>query len=319
MKRMKFIISLVGFLMLFVGCATTYMKVPVTKPARINLVGIKKIAIGEITGTGSADFADELTTRLFNSNRYEVLDRQNLDRIFQEHKLSYTGAIDENTAAELGKFIGSAALVFGRVSQNRYTEEMSTNDWKEQKTGKNHRTYTREGKANVAVTLQVTDLRTGKIIAVRNLPMEVTKSTRATDETPDKIDQAALLRDARSRILTTFMKDIAPYTELERVALVSDKEIPQLKMGIGMAKAGNWGKAVEYFQKACNSNPASSKAFFDLGVAQMWSYNFDEAEKAFEKAYSLEPKSSYIKDITRCKQLKAEQEKLKEQMKQAGI
>ncbi|HOX86770.1 MAG TPA: CsgG/HfaB family protein [bacterium] len=319
MKNPISMLRVLPILALFMACATTSMNIPVTKPAKINLAGINKIAVGDITGPGSMNLTDELIAQLFNSNRYEILDRQHLDRIFQEHRLSLSGTIDESTAAELGKLFGSAALIFGRVSQHNYTEEMTKKDHKDEKSGKTHRTYERKGKANVAVTLQVTDLRTGKIVAVRNLQKEVSKTTSATDHTPEKIDQEALLHEARTSVLTSFMQDIAPYTEIEKISFISDKNIPQLKAGIDMAKAGNWQQAVKYFKEATIAYPSSPKAFYNLGIAQMWSYNFEQAEAALNKAYELEAKSIYLKEINRCKRLKAEQERLAEQMREAGI
>lgn len=301
-------------ILFLVGCApVATMKVPVTKPAEINLVGIKTIAIGEITGRGSQDFSDELTTRLFQSGRYDVLDRQHFSRILEEHKLTFSGLVDESSAAEIGKLIGSAALVFGRVSNHDYNEEKTYKDWVDDK-GKSHRTYNRKGIASVTATLQITDLRTGKIIAIRNFSEKSEEKETGFDQEADKIDSEKLLRDTRSKILDKFMKDIAPYTVTVKVTLLSDSKVPQLDQGIAMAKIGNWTKAIEYFKSATEAAPNNSKAFFNLGVAYEYSYNFPQAIAALEKAYELEQKSEYIKEISRCKLMQSDREKLQLQM-----
>lgn len=312
---MKFKKSLFIIVLLFLaGCATvSTMKVPVTKPAEINLVGIKTIAIGEIAGRNSQDFSDELTTRLFQSGRYEVLDRQHFSRILEEHKLTFSGLVDESSAAEIGKLLGSAALVFGRISNHAYNEEQTYKDMVDQK-GKSSRMYKRNGIANVTITLQITDLRTGKIIAIRNFSEKSEKEEIEFDKEADKIDSEKLLRDTRSKILDKFMKDIAPYTVTAKVTFLPDKKVPQLDQGIAMAKIGNWNKAIEYFKSATEAAPTNSKAFYNLGVAYEYSYNFPQAIFALEKAYELEQKNEYIKELSRCRQMQADREKLQLQM-----
>ncbi len=307
----------VTFVLLF-GCATTYLKVPVQKPANINLAGIKKIAIGEITGNGAGDFSDELTAKLFESDRFDVLDRQHFNDILQEHKLTYSGLMDDSTTAEIGKLLGSAALIFGRVSNYDYNEE-TTYDTYNDKEGRSHRSYTRKGTASVSISLQITDLRTGKIIAVRKLNQNVEEKTRATDKTPAGIDKNHVLADARNRILKTFMRDIAPYTVTEKVKLLSDKNVPLLEQGINMIKVGEWEQGIEYFVKAEKEAPINSKVFFNLGVAYTMTSQFDQAISSFEKAYSLEPKQDYAKELAHCKALQKDHEKLQKQLKDAGI
>ncbi|MBN2000810.1 tetratricopeptide repeat protein, partial [candidate division KSB1 bacterium] len=271
-----------------------------------------------IKGTGAQDFADELTTQLFQSGRYEVVDRQHFSQLLEEHKLSMTGLVDETTSAQVGKFLGSAAMIFGRVGQHEYSEEMKTSDYKD-KDGKSHRNYARKGYAKVAITLQITDLETGKIIAIKNLDKTVTKDVTSTDTRPAEIDEKALLRDARERILTTFMRDIAPYTENERVPLLTDKELPQLKQGIGMAKIGNWDKAIEYFKAAIETAPGNSKTYFNLGVAYESTQDFKPALEYLQKAYDIEPKNTYLKEIARCQKLQQDLQVLRKQMQDAGM
>lgn len=299
-----------------VSCATTSMNVPVRKPARINLAGINKIAIGEFTGPSSADFTDELTTQLLQSQRYEVLDRQHLKQIFDELGLHTSGAIDAQSAVQLGEMIGSSALIFGRVSRYNYDENVSYYDWKDNK-GVGHRSYTRKGVAEVGVTMQITDLRTGRLITSRNLQNTVNKETRNTDEAPAAINKDDALVEARNNVLSEFMHDIAPYTVYQRISFVSDKKVPELAQGIAMIKAGNWNDGISYFQQAVTNTPTNSKTFYDLGLAYSYTQEFDKAIKNLKKAYAMEPKKMYLLEMTRCKQLKADSEKLEQQMNDA--
>jgi len=90
--------------------------------SRVEAGGKTKIAViefsdlrGNVTDFGMF-LAEELITKLFSSARFEVIERQLLNKIMQEHKLSLTGAVDPTSAKELGKILGVDAIVSGTVT-----------------------------------------------------------------------------------------------------------------------------------------------------------------------------------------------------------
>jgi TolB-like protein len=58
-------------------------------------------------------FSEMLTTALIQTNRFQVLERSQLDKILEEQALGLTGAIDEKTAVDVGELIGIDAVVVG--------------------------------------------------------------------------------------------------------------------------------------------------------------------------------------------------------------
>lgn len=82
----------------------------------------RKIAIGSFkTLTGEeSDFgrfvAEELTTRLFLGQSFQVVERQLLQQIIEEHKLFAEGIIDPASARELGRISGAGAILMGTVT-----------------------------------------------------------------------------------------------------------------------------------------------------------------------------------------------------------
>jgi len=60
--------------------------------------------------------AEELITRLFITQKFYVIERQLLNKILEEHKLTTTGLIDENSAKQLGKILGVDAIASGTVT-----------------------------------------------------------------------------------------------------------------------------------------------------------------------------------------------------------
>jgi TolB-like protein len=68
-----------------------------------------------IEGFGKT-FAEMLTTALIKSNRFKVFERLQLDKILEEQALGLTGAIDDETAVDVGKILGIDAIVVGSTS-----------------------------------------------------------------------------------------------------------------------------------------------------------------------------------------------------------
>ncbi|HID93542.1 MAG TPA: tetratricopeptide repeat protein [bacterium (Candidatus Stahlbacteria)] len=312
-------VLVLSFTVLLTGCATVSIRVPFTEPAEIDLKGIENIAIGDITGYGGKDLQDELTQALFESERFQVLDRQHLDHILTEHELQYSGAIDESTAIELGKLIGSTAFIFGRVQRYDYNEQESHSRWKDKKTGKTHINYKRKGVATVRAFLQVTDTRTGKIIAIKKIERMATATTSATDRRPQPIDSDALLESARLKVIDTFMRAIAPYEVMIGVTFVKVKGVPEISAGIAFAKHRQWDLAIESFEKGVETTPykVKDKAHYNLGIAYMAIGEFNKAKEHLKEAMRLNPKSKrYAKAFDRCKYLEEESKKLEEQLKE---
>jgi len=116
-------IFLLGSVLLY-GCATQSLKLSVIRPAEINLKGFDKIAIGDIEDQNgglsahSKDISDKITSALFDSKRFEVLDRQHLGTLLKEHNFTASGLVDDKTAAELGS---SSERLFLFLVESRQT------------------------------------------------------------------------------------------------------------------------------------------------------------------------------------------------------
>lgn len=61
--------------------------------------------------------SDLLTDKLTNKGGFTVVDRQNLDSVIQEHRLSQSGMVSPATAVQAGRFIGARYVVVGNILQ----------------------------------------------------------------------------------------------------------------------------------------------------------------------------------------------------------
>jgi len=84
--------------------------------------GKKKIAViefsdleGNVTQFGKY-LAEELITRLFRTRKFEVVERQLLNKVLSEQKLGITGLIDDESAIAIGKLLGVDAIVSGTIT-----------------------------------------------------------------------------------------------------------------------------------------------------------------------------------------------------------
>ncbi len=71
---------------------------------------------GNVTSLGRF-VAEELTTRLVLTKRFDVIERQLLNKVLAELKLSASGLVDSSSAQELGSILGVSAVVSGTLSE----------------------------------------------------------------------------------------------------------------------------------------------------------------------------------------------------------
>lgn len=70
---------------------------------------------GKITELGKL-IPEELTTRLFKTGEFQVIERQLLKKVLEEQKLGMSGMLDASSAAQIGKLLGVDAIVTGTVT-----------------------------------------------------------------------------------------------------------------------------------------------------------------------------------------------------------
>ncbi len=59
---------------------------------------------------------EELTTRLFLTRRFDVVERSLLNKVLEEQNLGMTGLVDVSSAARVGKMLGVEAIVTGTIT-----------------------------------------------------------------------------------------------------------------------------------------------------------------------------------------------------------
>lgn len=116
----------VVFLVIAQACGPTAMVVSTGGPTIAEAQGVDasakhRIAVarfedktGYMVGWGMTDM---LTSALFRTGRFIVLERENLDVVLQEQRLSSVGVVNEKTAVPAGMLEGAEFLVIGAITE----------------------------------------------------------------------------------------------------------------------------------------------------------------------------------------------------------
>lgn len=310
-------------LALLAGCGTVTVRVPVMRPAEINMAPYRSVGLGEIKqrgqNYGSTLVANLVEQALLETGRFQVVDRQHMDKVMQELRLSASDLADPKNAARLGQTVTAGALVFGDV-EDRYSETPKEDTYQD-KEGKRHVNYSLRGEALVRASFKVIDVSTGRLIITKTYEERRDDTNRSTDKRPDPIDKERLFSAARQAVVERFMKAIAPHKEYVAARFEKDGDIPQLEGGIGWAQRGEWQKAQDAFQaaiQAAENNPkiksdTLAKGYWDLGLAYEYAGDYDKAVKMIEKAQGLSGNNDYLNEIDNVKRLQSDAKKLAEQ------
>ena len=70
---------------------------------------------GNVTNFGRF-LSEELITRLYETEKFKVIERQLLNQVIKEQKLQLTGIVDPGSAKQLGRVLGVDAIVSGSIS-----------------------------------------------------------------------------------------------------------------------------------------------------------------------------------------------------------
>jgi tetratricopeptide (TPR) repeat protein len=80
---------------------------------------------GDLT-VASDFFQDFMIDAIVNQDRFQVVERNKLDMILQEQKLSRTNLFDEKTALKVGRLVAAQSLMAGSIIQSRLGSEIIT-------------------------------------------------------------------------------------------------------------------------------------------------------------------------------------------------
>lgn len=143
--------------------------------ARIAVSRFKNKAGAGWWSSGIGDgMADQLTTALFNTNRFIVLERQTLGDVLSEQDLGASGRVRSDTAAQIGEIEGAELLVVAAVTEFEGAASGSGGGLGGGISGLFGAVIGGFKKSHIAIDLRIIDSRTSRILAATSVEGEAT-------------------------------------------------------------------------------------------------------------------------------------------------
>ena len=337
---MKLRVLLLAIIILAFGCSKKVL-LNVTKPARYDVSDLKRIAIVDFKGPRRVGqtVGQKFQDRLWKTQYFSILERQELRQILDEHALQMSGVVDDSTAVEFGKILGVDGIVFGDVFTYAVQDVPGTEKVKEQvwtgeyETDKNGKVITEKvaGKKqkkkkykeemvsrktiqrniSVGVNFRLVSIETGEIRATDSKSRSFSKKYFPhKDKLPEKTQ---ILNQLTDEILASFVPLLSPHKV--SISKTFEEDNDQVDLGIEMAQKNLWDKAIDIWQKEADKNPKNSAAVYNLGIAYEAYGDLSKAEEMYERALEIEPKDDYMEALSHIRQRQVEQQKLEKQLK----
>jgi tetratricopeptide (TPR) repeat protein len=280
--------------------------IPVTlsHPASLGLQA-KRVAFGPASGPCSDQVIDMLTEDFVQSG-VEVMDRQHLDAVLAEHDFNMSAYVDRNGAAELGKILGPAALVFVR-GQRCTHEKKSLYQDRQNYSREVVRVFISRTQFFFRGSVQTVDLATGRIFAattVESSPSLQNESETGIPEFPSEFDlQDGALRQATGTIHRMFF----PWSEQRNLIFFDDDDC-NLKQAYQYIKAGDAEGALrsslrnlEDCRARTDLKPKTlGHAYYNVGMSQYVIGDYEKAIGALREASRLRPGDVVAQAIALC-------------------
>ena len=100
---------------------------------------------------------------------YQIIERDQLQKVLREQRLSLSGAIDESSAAEVGRLLGLDVIIMGTVSYSSVDEKGSSLLGLASSSGSNCLTR----KVNAKGTLKMVSVETAQIVGTKSAETEL--------------------------------------------------------------------------------------------------------------------------------------------------
>lgn len=329
-----------------VGCSKPpSVKKEVLMPARVDgLKQSKKIAFVNFKGDDTGLYTQKIenyfrSVEVDGKPYFEIVERQALEQILQEQKLSQSGLLDETDSLNIGNISGADTLVLGSLSP----PEVETIRTSEERTDFN--TCLRYIKLKNGVICDAYrkyredcfDQSTSMEFTIRFVNVETAKShyqgtySGSTEnyycnDRGTQIPAQQLKNIAFNQSVASMRKDIAPYRQQVTIHLLdeddgsnledNDVALELFEKGIKMVDEGNVDRGCTFFKQASAKYAHSPAIYYNLGVCAELKSNLNQALSFYQAAQTKideEPLPQIPRAIRRIEKRMANDEKVKQQ------
>jgi len=211
---------------------------------------------------------------------YEVIERDQLEKIMKEQKLSLSGALDESSAAEVGRVLGLDVIIIGNSS---YTD---TDEWSNSELTRRclKRVVTAKG------TMKIISVETARVVGTESSSSSF-KDSGCGDHVSGVKSVDALADIALNQLAKNFVDYFSPgfthikYT-MEKVKLKEFKN--KGKEAMDFLKNGDIDHAFPIVYAMFEADSYNPKTAYNLGVLYEMVGAYEDAFEYYGMAYELD-------------------------------
>lgn len=280
--------------LLLVGCASslTTVKMPVFRPAEVNVGGLRRLAFAGFTGNEQAAAVAQqtLVEQMQRNGFYQFVGAAELQQAAPAPLLDHKGRLNKPVAVEAGRRCRMDLLLAGRA---RFHDDCGA-DFGGATVRIGDPTLTAE------IEFDLVDLRTGQVL----LSDRVTSSFRG-DYDRFEVDSSARQR-IYERVARQAAEQVLPKIAPHKIEL----EVPlagsaftvgsaETRDGIKLARGGEWNAAIREWHAVVDANRANHAAMFNLGVGYEALGDFGRARQFYQMAAQLDDSEKYAAALER--------------------
>ncbi len=337
----------VAVLSLLFGCSSPpKVKKEVLMPARVDgLKQSKKIAFIKFKGDTNGLYTQKVESffrqiKVDGQSYFEVVEREALQKIIEEQKLSQSGLLNEQESVKVGNISGADTLVVGSISLPKVDRVRTS----EERTDFNTcvRWYKNKKKKRVCERYRIYRVNcftqsTGIQVNVKFVSVETAKSNyqgnysgsdrnyyctdRGSPATQEELKESAF-----NQAVSSMRKDVAPYRQQVTIEMLDeddgsnlddkDDALELFEKGLKLVENGNIDRGCTFFKQASAKYAHSPAIYYNLGVCAELKSNLSQAltfYKAAQNKIDDEPLPKIPQAIRRIEKRMADDEKVKQQ------
>lgn len=318
MKRILIFFSIITL----ISCSYTTVKYTLDRPAAVDLGVHTKIAIINVEPfrdstyykINAKNISDRIEAELIQTQYFEVLDRQHMESLLSEQKLSLTGLMNESSTVKQGNFTGATILLQCSINKDSYDETYTKENFFIDSKLKLHQYHTRYGEYSLSLTFKIIDIETSEVLSLLTLSHVSDKTTKADRATAPAIIQEDMFDQSLKKIINKFISKVNPRKETLKLKFELDADLPEINQAVSYFRIGEITDGLTILENLRKKPNLKSKILakieYNIGVAQLLLMRYDLAIESYKRAIKLYPSNNrYHKAI---KDAKYEAEMAKE-------
>lgn len=204
------------------------VEVTLTHPPALGLK-VKRIAFAPVQTPAADELVSACIADLTAEGQVEVLDRSNIEKVLKEQKFTNSGLVDEASAVELGRLLGSPVLLMVSVHNLKVTRtphNTTKAEWKDS-SGKVHpavTTYVSRTQVDYSASIQAVDLASGKVYSQQRIAVAPSRERSSENGQPEYPSETEVRELAIDQARTQVHRLLLPWAETRKLVFYDDRD-----------------------------------------------------------------------------------------------